>query len=52
VRMGGEGRKRFAELIFEGATLVTRGDQGITVRSGDVEVIPVRGGMEVRIKRE
>jgi hypothetical protein len=52
VRMGGDGRKRFAELIFDGATLLTRGDQGMTLRSGDVEVTPVRGGVEVRVKRE
>jgi hypothetical protein len=52
VRMGGEGRTRFAELTFEGATLVTRGDQGITLRAGDVEVMPVRGAMQVRVKRE
>jgi hypothetical protein len=52
VRMGGEGRKRFAELIFEGATIATRVDLGIRLRCGDVEVNPVRGGLEVRVRRE
>src|SRR6202521_6123202 len=52
VRMGDEGRRRFAELIFEGATIATRVDLGIRLRAGDVEVSPVRGGVEVRVKRE
>src|ERR1700687_3176447 len=37
VRMGGEGRKRFEELTFEGPILVTRLDQGMKLRAGDVE---------------
>lgn len=52
VRMGGDGRTRFAELTFEGATLVTRVDGGMKVRAGDVDVTPVRGGVEVRVRRE
>jgi hypothetical protein len=52
VRMGGEGRTRFAELIFEGATIATRVDLGIRLRAGDVEVNPERGGLEVRVRRE
>lgn len=52
VRMGGEGRARFAELTFEGSTLVTRVEQGLKLRAGDVEVVPVRGGLEVRVRRE
>jgi hypothetical protein len=52
VRMGGEGRKRFEELTFEGAILVRRADRGISLRAGDVEVTPVRGAMEVRVRRE
>ena len=52
VRMGGEGRKRFEELTFEGAILVNRADAGMSLRAGDVEVAPVRGAMEVRVKRE
>jgi len=52
VRMGGEGRKRFEELTFEGSILVKRAGAGISLRAGDVEVVPVRGAMEVRVKRE
>lgn len=52
VRMGGEGRTRFAELIFEGATIATRVDLGIRLRAGDVEVSPVLGALEVRVRRE
>ena len=52
VRMGGEGRTRFAELIFEGATIATRVDLGIRLRAGDVDVAPIRGGVEVRVRRE
>lgn len=52
VRMGGEGRMRFAELTYDGATLITRDDLGIRLRVGDVEVNPVRAGVEVRVKRE
>lgn len=52
VRMGGDGRARFAELIFEGATIATRVDLGVRLRAGDVEVSPIRGGVEVRIRRE
>jgi hypothetical protein len=52
VKMGGEGRKQFQELTFEGATLAVRVGQGMKLRAGDVEVIPVHGAMEVRIKRE
>ncbi len=52
VRMGGERRSRFAELIFEGSTIATRVDLGMRLRAGDVEVNPVRGGLEVRVRRE
>ena len=52
VRMGGEGRSRFAELIFEGATIATRVDLGIRLRAGDVEVSPVLGALVVRVRRE
>jgi hypothetical protein len=52
VRMGGEGLKRFEELTFEGSILAKRADPGISLRAGDVEVVPVRGAMEVRVKRE
>lgn len=52
VRMGGEGRKRFEELTFDGAILVTRAELGIKLRAGDVEVVPLRSAMEVRVRRE
>jgi hypothetical protein len=52
VRMGGEGRKRFEELTFEGSVLAKRADSGISLRAGDVEVVPVGRAMEVRVKRE
>ena len=52
VRMGGEGRTRFAELTFEGTTLVTRAEHGLKLRAGDVEVAPSRAGLEVRIRPE
>jgi hypothetical protein len=51
VRMSGPGRTRFAELVFEGATIATREAGGIRLRAGDVEVVPLGDGLEVRIKR-
>ncbi len=50
VRMGGEGRSQFRELVFEGATVASRDERGVKLVAGDVEVIPVEGGVEVRIK--
>jgi hypothetical protein len=51
VRMGGKGRERFEELVFEGAILATRLDDGIRLRAGDVEVTAASGDVQVRIKR-
>lgn len=52
VRLKRHGKSwRFAELVFEGAVLATRGERGMTVRAGDVEVAPVSDGCEVRIKK-
>jgi hypothetical protein len=51
VRMAGQGRTRFAELVFEGATIATREASGLKLRAGDVEVIPAGDGVEVRVKR-
>ncbi len=48
-RQGGDWR--FAELVFEGEIVATREDEGIRLRAGDVEVIPARDGVEVRLKR-
>lgn len=50
VRMGGEGRSQFRELVFEGATVASRDEHGMKLVAGDVEVIPVKDGVEVRIK--
>ena len=52
VRMRQHGRSwRFAELVFEGSVLATRGDRGLTLRAGDVEVAAEGDGYEVRIKK-
>jgi hypothetical protein len=51
VRMGGKGRDRFAELVFEGTIVATRLDDGMRLHAGDVEVTAASGEVEVRIKR-
>ncbi len=51
VRMGGQDREQFAELVFEGSVLVTRDGAGMRVRAGDVEVRSKGDGVEVRLKR-
>ena len=51
VRMSGKGRERFAELIFEGAIIATRLDDGMRLRAGDVEVTSTGDDVQVRIKR-
>ena len=51
VRMGGRGRDRFDELVFEGAIVATRLDGGIRLRAGDVEVTATDDEVQVRIKR-
>jgi hypothetical protein len=51
VRMSGQGRTRFAELVFEGAMIATREDAGLKLCAGDVEVLPAGDGVEVRIRR-
>jgi hypothetical protein len=51
VRMSGKGRERFAELIFEGAIIATRLDDGMRLRAGDVEVTSTDDDVQVRIKR-
>ena len=51
VRMGGKGRERFEELVFEGAILITRLEDGMKLRAGDVEVTAAGGDVQVRIKR-
>jgi hypothetical protein len=51
VRMSGKGRERFAELIFEGAIIATRLDDGLRLRAGDVEVTTTGDEVQVRVKR-
>jgi hypothetical protein len=51
VRMGGKARERFAELVFEGAIVARRLDNGMRLRAGDVEVTSSDGEVEVRVKR-
>jgi hypothetical protein len=51
VRMSGAGRDRFAELIYEGAVVVRRDGDAVTVRAGDVDVRHHQDGVEVRIRR-
>jgi hypothetical protein len=51
VRMGGKGRDRFDELVFEGACVATRLEDGMRLRAGDVEVTAAGGEVQVRIKR-
>ena len=53
VRMRRHGRSwRFAELVFDGEIVVTRTDNGMRVRAGDVEATPSADGYEVRIKKK
>jgi len=51
VRMAGERRDRFAELVYEGEVVVRRDRDALVVRAGDVEIRPAGGGVEVRIRR-
>lgn len=53
VRLKREGKDwRFSELVYEGEVLVTRGDRGMKIRAGDVEVAPAGDGYEVSIRRK
>ena len=51
VRMGGKGRDRFDELVFEGAIVATRLEDGLRLRAADVEVTATGGEVQIRIKR-
>src|SRR5487761_852195 len=51
VRMAGKGKERFDELVFEGAIVATRLDDGMRLRAGDVEVTATGDDVQVRIKR-
>ena len=53
VRMRKHGRSwRFAEIVFEGEVVISRGDGGVKIRAGDVEATPAGDGYEVRIKKK
>ena len=51
VRMAGERRDRFMELVHEGEVVVRRERDALIVRAGDVEIRPSGDGVEVRIRR-
>jgi len=51
VRMAGNGRERFDELVFEGAIVASRLEDGMRLRAGDVEVAASGGEVQVRIRR-
>ena len=51
VRMAGKARERFDELVFEGAIVATRLEDGMRLRAGDVEVIASGDEVQVRVKR-
>lgn len=53
VRMKRHGKDwRFAELVFEGSIVATRGETGIKLKAGDVEVTPADDGFEVQIRKK
>jgi len=41
----------FEELVFEGAVIATRVDEGVRLKAGDVEVTPTEDGYEVQLKK-
>lgn len=52
VRMRRRGKEwRFEELVFDGAVIATRVENGLRVRAGDVEVSPSGDGVEVQVKK-
>src|SRR6202158_252150 len=52
VKMKKQGKTwKFEELVFEGAIIATRSDEGIRLKAGDVEVNPAKDGFEVQIKK-
>jgi hypothetical protein len=42
---------RFAEILFDGEVVATRGEDGVRLRAGDVEVTPSGDGYEVRLRK-
>ncbi len=52
VKMRKRGKEwRFEELVFEGAVIATRIDEGVRLKAGDVEVTPTEDGYEVQLKK-
>jgi hypothetical protein len=51
VRMSGQRRDTFAELVFDGEVVVRRNGGSMVIRAGDVEVRQSGEGVEVRIRR-
>ena len=43
---------RFAELVFEGEVVATRGEDGLRLKAGDVELAPTDDGFEVRLRKK
>jgi hypothetical protein len=51
VRMSGKGRERFAEIVFDGAMIATRLDDGLRLQAGVVEVTIDGDDVQVRVRR-
>ena len=53
VRLRRHGKEwRFAELVFEGEVVATRGEDGLRLKAGDVELAPTDDGFEVRLRKK
>jgi hypothetical protein len=53
VRMRKHGKEwRFAELVYEGSILTTRGESGLRIKAGDVEVAPDGNAVTVQVKKK
>jgi hypothetical protein len=53
VRLRRHGKEwRFAELVFEGEVVATRGEDGLRLKAGDVELTPTDDGFEVRLRKK
>lgn len=53
IRLRRHGRDwRFAELVYDGEVVATRGDNGVRLVAGDVEVSPTGDGYQVRLRKK
>jgi len=53
VRLRRHGKEwRFAELVFEGEVVATRGEGGLRLKAGDVDLAPTDDGFEVRLRKK